>query len=210
MKALEETVNAVRALLYGESVTVHGDHVHLENVKMELTPPVLPPFYIGAIREKSLRLAGRAGDGTILTEMSSPAYVRWAKAHVGAGMIEGKRAQNRVVVYVHAKVNPDGAAREKVRRMLAAGFAWADAHLRPLGIADEARALHQDYGVDGAAQRMPEAWVDELSVSGTPDQAAAAVMRFAEAGAESVVLQPLDGDPTCLDEYIQYLLPVLK
>src|SRR5262245_480036 len=39
MKALEEMVNAVRALLSAESVTVHGDHVHLENVKMELTPP---------------------------------------------------------------------------------------------------------------------------------------------------------------------------
>src|SRR5262244_1064243 len=77
LKALEETVNAVRKLLQGENVTMHGDHVHLDNVQMRVTPQNIPPLFIGAMREKSLRLAGRAGDGSVLTEMSSPAYVKW-------------------------------------------------------------------------------------------------------------------------------------
>jgi hypothetical protein len=57
---------------------------------------------------------------------------------------------------------------------------------------------------------MPEDWLDELSVSGKPEQAAAAVNRLAEAGTDSIVLQPLDGDPDCLDEYARYLLPLLR
>src|SRR5215470_16729306 len=36
LKALEETVSAVRQLLRGEMVTFHGDHVHLDNVKMTI------------------------------------------------------------------------------------------------------------------------------------------------------------------------------
>ncbi|MEP7286365.1 MAG: LLM class flavin-dependent oxidoreductase [Chloroflexota bacterium] len=211
MKALEETVTAVRGLLRGETVTLHGTHVHLEAVKMVLTPPEIPPLYIGAIREKSLQLAGRIGDGTILTEMSSPAYIRWARSHIAAGMAESGQSENRCVVFVESKVNPDGvAARENIRRMLAAHFAWSTVHLTPLGIADEALAMYREHGLEETARLMPDGWVDELSVSGTPDQAVASLTRFAEAGADTVILQPLNGDPTCLDEYAQYLLPLLK
>jgi len=211
MKALEETVTAIRGLLRGETVTMQGDHVHLDNVKMQLTAPQMPPLYVGAMREKSLRLAGRVGDGTIITEMSSPAYVRWVRQHIAAGMAESGRRDNNLVVYVQSKVNPDGkAAQERVRRVLASSFPWGETHLRPLGIAEEAQALHRTYGVEGTAQRMPESWLDELSASGTPEQATAAIQRLAEAGADSVVLQPLDGDPACLDEYSRYLLPLLR
>jgi 5,10-methylenetetrahydromethanopterin reductase len=56
MKALEETVNAVRGLLSGENVTMRGDHVHLENVQLKLTPKQPPPLYVGAMREKTMQL----------------------------------------------------------------------------------------------------------------------------------------------------------
>jgi 5,10-methylenetetrahydromethanopterin reductase len=210
LKALEETVTAVRSLLQGESVTMHGDYVHLDHVKMNLTPKEVPPVYIGAMRERTLRLAGRVGDGTIITEMSSPAYVRFAREQIAAGMAEGNRTGNHLVVYVHAIVNPDGTARQKVRRVLAERFVWGSVLLEPLGIAAEAMKLYRDYGASGAAQRMPEEWLDELSMSGTPEQAAATFRRLIEAGADSIVLQPLEGDPDCLDDYSRYLLPLLK
>src|SRR5512135_942162 len=71
MKALEETVSAVCRLLRGELVTTHGTQVNLDQVQMQLTPAYVPPLSVGAMRDKSLHLAGRAGDGTILTGMSS-------------------------------------------------------------------------------------------------------------------------------------------
>jgi alkanesulfonate monooxygenase SsuD/methylene tetrahydromethanopterin reductase-like flavin-dependent oxidoreductase (luciferase family) len=211
MKALEETVVAVRRLLNGETVTMQGDHVHLDNVKMQLTASHIPPLYVGAMREKSLRLAGRVGDGTIITEMSSPAYVRWVRQHIAAGMAESGRTDNRLVVYVQSKVNPDGnASRERVRRVLAVGLQWGEPLLRPLGIADEVQTMLREHGVEGTAQQMPESWLDELSASGTPQQAVATIQRLSEAGADSVVLQPLNGDPACLEEYSRYLMPLLK
>ena len=79
-----------------------------------------------------------------------------------------------------------------------------------MGLAAEAQALLCEGGVDGAAQSMPEAWVEALSASGTPEQCAAAVKRLAEAGADSIVLQPIDADPHALDEYIRFVIPILK
>jgi 5,10-methylenetetrahydromethanopterin reductase len=211
LKALSETVTAVRQLLGGELVTTHGEQVNFDRVQMQVTPAYVPPLYIGAMRERSLQLAGCIGDGTILTGMSSPEYVRWARGQIQAGMAEAGRAHQRTVVYLDVKVNRDGeAARAAMRRSLAARLPWADIQLNALGIAAEVAAFIQAHGVDGIAQQMPGEWLDAFSVAGTPDQVTNAIQRWIDAGTDSVVFQPLNGDPTCLDEYIRYLMPQLN
>ena len=211
MTSLSETVSAVRQLLHGEMVTLHGEQVKLDKVQMHLTAASVPPLYVGAIREKSLRLAGRVGDGTILTAMSSPAYIRWAQGHIRAGMAEAGRTQHRIVVYLDVKVNPDGAlARAAARQSLAEWLPWVDVHTDTLGITEEVTAFIQRHGVEGIAQHMPDEWLDAMTAAGTPDQAAEAIQRVITTGVDSVVLQPLNGDPACLEEYIQYLMPRLK
>jgi alkanesulfonate monooxygenase SsuD/methylene tetrahydromethanopterin reductase-like flavin-dependent oxidoreductase (luciferase family) len=143
--------------------------------------------------------------------MSSPSYVRWAQGHIRAGMAEVGRTRHRLVVYLDVKVNRDGSvARAAMRRSLAARLPWADVQLNALGIAAEVAAFIEAHGIDGLVRQMPDEWVDAFSAAGTPEQAADAIQRLIAAGADSVVFQPLDGDPTCLDEYIRYLMPQLK
>lgn len=213
LKTLSETVLAVRQLLEGEMVTKLGEHVHLEQVQMQMTPDQIPPLYVGAMREKSLQLAGRVGDGTILTGMSSPAYVRWTVDHIRAGMAAAGRTHHRVVVYYDVKVNPDGeSARSAVRRSLASRLPWADIQVSTLGIAEEVEAFVRQHGRqrDAVARQLPDAWVDAFSAAGTPEQAIHSLQRLIAAGADCVIFQPLDGDPACLEEYAQYLMPRLK
>ena len=211
LKTLSETVTAVRRLLEGEMVTTHGTQVHLDRVQMQQAPEQIPPLYVGAMREKSLQLAGRVGDGTILTGMSSPAYVRWAAEHIRTGMAEVERIHHRVVVYYDVKVDPDGeSARAAARQSLASRLPWADIQVSTLEIAEEVEAFIQAHGRDGVAQRMPDEWLDAFSAAGTPEQALDSIQRLIGAGADSVVFQPLDGDPACLEEYSQYLMPRLR
>jgi alkanesulfonate monooxygenase SsuD/methylene tetrahydromethanopterin reductase-like flavin-dependent oxidoreductase (luciferase family) len=211
LKSLGETVPAIRRLLSGEKVTLQGEQVKLDKVQMHMPVQQVPPLYVGAMREKTLRLAGRIGDGTILAAMSSPAYIRWARQHIHAGMAEAGRTQQHVVVYLNVKVSPDGiTARAAARRALAEWWPWVDAHTDALGITQAAHAFVQQHGVEGLAEHMPDEWLDELCAAGTPDQALDLIQRTLDAGADSLVLQPLNGDPACLDEYIQFLLPRLK
>jgi 5,10-methylenetetrahydromethanopterin reductase len=211
MRTLDATVGAVRRLLGGELVSTSGEQVHLDQVQLQMTPATVPPLYIGAMRERTLRLAGRIGDGTILTAMSSPAYVRWSLGHIQAGMAEGGRTNHRLVVFYDVKVSPDGAAaRDATRQAIAQRLPWADVHAKALGIAPEVDALLQAHGAEGAAQHIPDAWVDALAAAGTPEQALESIQRLAAAGADSIVFQPLEGDPDCLDEYIRHLMPRLR
>lgn len=208
---LQETVTVVRKLLLGEEVTYHGKHVNLEKVKMQQLPPEVPPLYIGAMREKSLFLSGAEGDGTILTGMSSPQYVRWANEFIQAGMRSVNRNQHRIASFLDVKVNPDGeSARAATRASLAGRLPWADIHLNTLGIAAEVGAYLADHAPQELAQHMPDAWLDAFAASGTPAQVAAALDKWFAAGVNTLILEPLWGDPDCLKEYARFLMPLLK
>jgi alkanesulfonate monooxygenase SsuD/methylene tetrahydromethanopterin reductase-like flavin-dependent oxidoreductase (luciferase family) len=211
LKALEETVTAVRCLLSGEEITMQGSHVYLDRAKLQFVAAQVPPLYVGGVREKTLRLAGRVGDGTLLTCVSSPAYMRWAVEHINAGVAEAGKTQHIRGVWAASKVGPDGEiARAAVRRWLAEAIQYGDAHLFPLGIEEEVPRLFQKYGLEEGIKKMPEAWIDELTASGTPEQAAAMIQRLIEAGADEVMLAPVENDPESFKDTVKYLMPLLK
>ncbi len=188
LAALEETTSAVRALLRGETVTVAGRHVHLDGVALEFPPDVVPPIVTGVRGARSLRLSGRVADGTVLTEMSAPAYVRWAREQIDGGRAEtGRTDAHHVTVYAFAA--PD---RADVRPLVAAAISsgGTDEQLARAGLdAATLRARHPD---DPTAA-LPDGWLDVLSVSGATSRRAWDAL--ADAGADTVVLIPAAEDP---------------
>ena len=209
LKALEETVTSVRQLLSGQEVSLTGTHVHLDKAKLLWPPSQVPPLYIGGIREKTLQLAGKLADGTILTGMSSAAYVRWAKKQIAS--VPSERPENTCSVTIACQISEDGVtAREKARQWLVSCIGTGEPLLFALGLEKEAPELVKKYGPEKAASQIPEDWLDELTASGTPQQAASAIQRLWDAGADSVVLQPLTADLASLQEIIRLLMPLVK
>lgn len=189
---LDEHLTALRALLRGERLDAHGSHVDVTDVRLSSPPRVVPRLLAGVRGPRSLALAGRVADGTVLAEPVTPEYVAEARRHVAAP------GEHRIVGYAVAAVDADaGAARAAVRPGLSAiGEAdWAP-HLAPLPFAADFRAL-RDACASGAdlAQRMPDAWVDQLAVTGTPEQARARIAALHDAGVASMVLIPVGADP---------------
>lgn len=112
---LEETVAAVRALLAGATVNVEGRYVRLREVVLDHPPAPAPPVSVGVRGPKSLELAGRVADGTVLDTFSSPGYVRWAREQIDAGRrAAGRDGSHRVTVFAWAVT--DAAAAAVVRR----------------------------------------------------------------------------------------------
>jgi alkanesulfonate monooxygenase SsuD/methylene tetrahydromethanopterin reductase-like flavin-dependent oxidoreductase (luciferase family) len=160
MTLLREYLTALRALLRGERVSVSGRYVKLDEVALDWPPVSAPPVLAGAVGPRSLRLAGEAADGTILTAGNAPDAVRRACALVAEGRAKGDGGPHRVVLFAHAATGPDAAGR------------LADARRRS--------------GVEQA---------DGVGVAGDAAAVAGAVRRWAEAGADAVVLQPTEDDP---------------
>ena len=160
---LREHLDALRALLRGERLTVEGRYVRLDDVALDWPPDGPVPVIAGVTGPRSLRLSGAAADGTLLTASTPPDGVRRARQLVDEGRSAAGRTDaepHPIVVYLLAATGPDGP--ERVRAELAA---------------------------EGVAS------VPGLGVAGDAKAVAEAVRRYAEAGADTVVLQPTDDDP---------------
>lgn len=196
--ALEETTIAVRGLLAGERLSFEGSQVHLKDAQLVHPPDEVPPISLGVRGPKSLALSGRVADGTILGEFSAPDYVSWAVEQIAAGQREAGRdgapGAHRLTVFAFTCVDsPPHSARRQLRPLVAAAIESdrKQAHFAPLDIGQEAQDMLEQGGRERLEAEMPDAWINQLCIVGTPEECAAAVRRLVDAGAGSVVLVPL-------------------
>lgn len=215
LKALEEVTVVVRRLLRGERVDFQGQHVSIQDARLVFPPEEVPLISFGVLGPKSLALSGRVADGTVIPEFSSPPFIRHVRAQIEMGQVEAQRSDpHRLTVYAWCAVDAgDVSGREHARSALAPHMSEQRIknQLTPLGIVSDIEQLLESGGPTQLAASMPDKWLDQIGVFGTPDQCVAAIGRLAEAGADSVVLFPLPGqDPSFLDELAQYLAPALR
>ncbi|AXE87108.1 LLM class flavin-dependent oxidoreductase [Streptomyces sp. Go-475] len=109
---LREYIDALRALLRGERVTVDGRYVKLDDVSLGWPPLTAPEVLAGVTGPRSLRLAGEAADGTLLSEATPPDGVREARRLIDEGRAAaGRTDPHRVVVYLLTATGPNAVAR---------------------------------------------------------------------------------------------------
>jgi alkanesulfonate monooxygenase SsuD/methylene tetrahydromethanopterin reductase-like flavin-dependent oxidoreductase (luciferase family) len=152
---------------------------------------------MGVIGPKMLQLAGEIADGTIGSAPTCPEYVAWARGQIAVGQQRiGRDDPHPFRSLSLFSCDPDGdVARANARGPL--GFYMSATGLNALsaayGIDDELREL-----LDGDpatfAERMPDRWVDDLVICGTPEECAAKIDAQLDAGADSVSLFPVPAD----------------
>jgi alkanesulfonate monooxygenase SsuD/methylene tetrahydromethanopterin reductase-like flavin-dependent oxidoreductase (luciferase family) len=148
---LTEYLAALRALLRGEKVTVHGRYVHLDEVALEWPPAEPAQIFVGAVGPRTLRLSGQSADGTILTGGTTAERVREAQALIGA-------PDQPVVVYLHAATGPDAAERLEAERVR-----WGYDSMDGRGISGDAETIA------GGVRRWAEAGATTVVLQPTPD-----------------------------------------
>lgn len=185
---------ALQALLRGETVTVSDAGVVVDDVRLEPSsvPQVVPPVVLGVRGPKSLAVAGRVADGTVLAEPVTPEYVHAALAQVAPA------GRHVVVAYNIASVDDDETRAIDSARP---GLEWIGErdwapHIDPLPFAEEFRALRaQASSREAFAAAMAARWVQQLALAGTPAQVHDRLAELASAGVTSNVLLPVGADP---------------
>jgi len=211
LTVLEETFDAVQRLLAGEQVSVDGRYVTLDQVKLDQPPTVKPLVSAGVRGPKSLEIAGRLAEGTILADFVSAEYVRWVRDIVGA--------HHRITVFASLAMGPVEAhadIRQGVGGYLAevAGGAVSPNVPTSLQLAtffDELSARAKATSWFDAAVAMPDDWWNQILPFGEPHQAAQYVHGLVEAGADAVAFFPSPIDPIDDTAYAAHaLLPLLS
>ena len=80
LRGLRESVEIVRRLLDGESVTYTGDVFATNEVTLESPPPARVPIMLGVKGPRALTLAAEIADGVHCSILASPAHVRRVRA----------------------------------------------------------------------------------------------------------------------------------
>ncbi|MEU0966917.1 LLM class flavin-dependent oxidoreductase [Streptomyces sp. NPDC005917] len=159
---LREHLDALRALLRGERLTVDGRYVRLHDVALDWPPSDPVPILAGGEGPRTLRLTGEAADGTILTAATPPDGVRRARRLIEEGRAAAGRGADEpheVVVYLLTATGADAADRLRAE-LVADGLE----SVPDLGVAGDAGAVAK------AVRRLTEAGADTVILQPTGDE----------------------------------------
>ena len=204
LSAMREAVEITRELLTGETSCYQGRYFQLDNVRLGFTPlRSSMPIYLGAEGPKALQLSGEVADGSILSVLSSPAYIHFARENIAIGCERGGRdpEAHHLVVYVIFAMDDDGdkardAVRTPISEYLGAG-GEPSALSTHAGVSDDLiRAMGRIYREESRhpAELVDDATIARVAVAGTPDECVAGVQRLIEAGADEIVFFPFPSD----------------
>lgn len=187
---LDEYVRVLRQLLSGNEVNFDGRYVRVRDARLVHPPSVVPSVVAGVRGPMSLRRSGEIAQGTVLAEPVAPEYLAFALAHIGA-------AEHEIIAYNIADVDDDAtAARARVRAALAVvGEPDWQQHVAVLEFGAELAELRSRSGSAAEfAAALPDAWIDQLAVVGTPQLARERLSALHGAGADQVALIPVGDD----------------
>jgi 5,10-methylenetetrahydromethanopterin reductase len=216
LTVMREVVDAVRRLLAGDTVTVHGEHVHLDGVELDYVyqerRPKDVPIYIGATGMRMMELTGEIADGVVLNYLVSPDYNATAMQHLAAGAERAGRSVDdldRPQLVVCSVADDRETALDMARNMVTQYLGQQPHIMKASGVP---QSLLDRVGevltwpataeqVEAAAALVPDEIVQMLTASGTPDEARARVRDYLDSGCTCPILYPLGDAKAMIDAF---------
>lgn len=196
LTSMREAITGVRALLNGETYSAEG-HFKFRNISLQ-HPVENVPILTGVLGPKSVALSAEIADGNVLSAFSGPRYVTQTKEIAAEAMQAcGRTSPYELPTYVIYAVNKDRAAAKGLVRMLVSHYLvemGPSAITAAYGVNDDLQAMIDQGGAEAVMKKMPDEWLDWLTVSGTPEECAERIKALHNAGATSIVLSPVPPD----------------
>jgi 5,10-methylenetetrahydromethanopterin reductase len=201
--ALRDTLTIVRGLLRGDEVDHAGPAFSARKVKLDYSPRADIPIFLAGRGNLTVKLAGEAADGLIISNMCSAEFAgRAAQLMQASRRAAGRSGPGQVIQYMPCAVRKDraeamAAAKRAVGEMvpgfwrlaqklssakegLLAGTSIAEAEF-----ADAAARLQAG---EDAAEVLDERYAAAFSLAGTPDECLRAAQRYGAAGVTELAL----------------------
>ena len=179
LEHLREYLTVMRSLLWDGVVDFSGTYF---TVKAELPAGVQPPktpLPISALRAGAFRLAGEISDGALSWVCPVPYLVNTAKPALLAGAAAANRPAPPLIGHVPVAMSAD---RDAVR-------AAARPQLANYGRLPFYQGMFRDAGFPvNSDNTLTDALLDEIVVSGSPDEIAARLHQIQEAGVDELLV----------------------
>jgi F420-dependent oxidoreductase-like protein len=185
---LREYLTVLRGLLWEGAIDHQGDYYQVRG-GLPRTPQV--PLLVSALRANAFHLAGELSDGAISWLCPVPYLLEEALPALRAGAAAAGRPAPPLVAHLSVALSEDRAAVVTAARQTVARYARLPFYARMF--ADAGYPLHPDGSVS------PEL-IDDLVVSGTPDEIATQLRHRLDLGFDVLMVNPLRTDDDAAHE----------
>lgn len=196
---IADMVRETRRLLAGETVTFRGKRFALTDARLRyysLKRQI--PIYIAATGPKMLELGGEVGDGVFVHVGSHPKTVAFAQERVQVGAERGGRDPRKtdVSLFLFCSMGPDRAECLDDCRMAIAlivsrfpGYGEIMGY-DPAKVAEIRETWVRTSSAATAGRLVPDAWVEELALVGSPAEVIRQIEGLAAIGVRHITILP--------------------
>jgi 5,10-methylenetetrahydromethanopterin reductase len=208
LRRMREYVKILRAVWSGQKVSFKGSVFTVNDLDLGFKMTHQVPLYLASLFPMTLRFAGKAADGAIL----SPTLATVEGTARMAGFVkEGELSGNRTVdraSYMMTSLDPDvKAARETVKKFYFFLYQLSDVlppnTLEGYGVTEERLRPMKEAWKKGnlaeASRLVPEEAVDALTIVGTPDRALQRVSEYVKVGVDLPIIMPIGNTAYAMD-----------
>jgi coenzyme F420-dependent glucose-6-phosphate dehydrogenase len=202
-RRLSEAIRLIRALWDGERVDFEGDYYRTDKATIYDRPDQPVPIYVAASGPLAAKLAGRAGDGLIVTSGKDPELYEKLVTAMEEGAADAGRDPAQVARMIEVKVSYDADA-EWAREACRPWAALALSGDEKAGIEDP---LEMERAADAAADRAHTRFI----VSADPDEVVEKIAVYVDHGFTELVFHfPGDDQPRQIAAFTGDVLPRLR
>jgi coenzyme F420-dependent glucose-6-phosphate dehydrogenase len=200
---LAEAIDLMRRLWSEERVSYEGDYYRTRNATIYDRPAEPVPIYVAASGPLAAKLAGRVGDGFIVTSGKAPALYE----ELTAAMEEGAQAAGRdpagIVRMIEIKVSYD----HDVEFARTATEYWAPLALTP----EQKRDVHDPMELERLADEDPSIALRRFIVTDDPEEVVEKIAPYVECGFDHLVFHaPGNDQRRFLDQFCADVVPLLR
>jgi coenzyme F420-dependent glucose-6-phosphate dehydrogenase len=200
---LAEAIDLMRRLWTEERVSFAGEYYRTQNATIYDRPEEPVPIYVAASGPLAAKLAGRVGDGFIVTSGKDPALYEELNAAMEEGALNLGRDSTHIVRMIEIKVSYDHDI-EFARR---ACDYWAPLALSP----EQKRDVEDPIELERLADADPGIAQRRFIVSDDPDEVVEKIRPYVELGFDHLLFHaPGEDQQRFLDQFCREVVPRLR
>jgi coenzyme F420-dependent glucose-6-phosphate dehydrogenase len=200
---LAEAIDLMRRLWAEERVTFEGEYYRTQNATIYDRPDEALPVYVAASGPLAAKLAGRVGDGFIVTSGKDPALYEELNGAMEEGARGAARDPDEIVRMIEIKVSYD----HDLEFARAATEYWAPLALSP----EQKRDVEDPVELERLADADPSIALRRFIVSDDPDEVVEKIRPYVDLGFDHLVFHaPGDDQQRFLDQFCADVVPRLR
>jgi len=197
---MRETIEIVRKLLSGESISYEGEFYSLEDVKLHFKPfQKSIPIYLGQQGPKMMELAGELADGVIITLCCTIPYVKTVIKEIRSSEATHNREKDSVdfAARIIVSMDEDQSKAIRVAKQLV-GRVFIHPGAKPVMEAssfelpiDEMKRAIEGGRRDALNDLVPDRIVEMTTASGTKSEVTKRIEEFRQSGVTHPLIVPI-------------------